>query len=590
MVGTPHFPIVYVVYGPGGVPLARAVVRRGEPCPALMPQGDAFAQLLKNVSVELRAEGTDSLPFAFPVRVCEAALPRELPANSATFGGRQLPAITRSPSKYTMLGDTGLRVKPKNVGTCARFSHEMLYGIRQCVETIPFSPDLVEGSYQAVAEWPLESITDRAAEGRPDVVIHVGDFLYRQGPCARGEGCEDINNAADISLPGEWGDNWNGWWADFFEPSAALLQAAPWIVLRGNHESCPRGGHGFFMFLDPRPLPENWTADYCIERTDMYQIPFENEQFLVVDDNFLKDANIDSHDYMGCPSPNGAAQSWAVEAISSMLSSADEPMQEEVEYFAAQFRAVEVASQSHAANIYLGHHPLLAVICYEGHYTSLSPTLQQALAANPAMLDRISLVIHGHVHFFQGLVFEDHSLPASLIVGNGGTKLLDLEFENHAALDGAAAFGGTRVQTSFSADAFGFSTMRRSATSGSFDVESFHVPGNVARASSSIWAVSLPAVRGLRHGGRVGRAVPPQPWHQRFMPSKLPVLTVVALIYVMVVARSVVVMAKVDATLKVGARQGSAAAGAKGLCYDPSAPLLQEAPRVEVQLSEPKGV
>ena len=30
--------------------------------------------------------------------------------------------------------------------------------------------------------------------------------------------------------------------------------AAPWIVVRGNHESCSRAGQGWWRFLDPRPL------------------------------------------------------------------------------------------------------------------------------------------------------------------------------------------------------------------------------------------------------------------------------------------------------------------------------------------------
>jgi len=512
--GEDQFPIVYVIFGPGGTPLARAVVPRGASCPALAALDEVSAKLLANASVGLRAKGTEEMPFAFPVRVCEVQLPRNLPASSATLGGRPLPAITSSPSTYALIGDTGMRVKPKNLGTCAKLSHEKLYGIKQCAETVPFDPKLVEGHYQATAEWPLESIMDRAAEEEPDVVVHVGDYLYRQGPCAQGKGCEDINNATDVSVPGMWGDNWHGWFADFFEPSAALLASAPWIVLRGNHESCGRAGHGFFMFLDPRPLPAEWTADYCIERTDMYAVPFEHEQFLVVDDNFVEDVDIDDFNY--CPQTGGAVQGKALSLSrydDKEQSKSRTGIEEEIGYFAAQFRMLEVASQSHATNFYLGHHPLLAVVCYKGQYANVDWTLQQALAANPAVLDRVSAAITGHVHFFQGLVFENHSLPMSLVVGNGGTLLDGIRLAESASVDGLEAFGGSKVQRSFSAGGiFGFSAMRRAAaSSGGFELRSIQA-GNSGSQPSDMWVATFPAVRRSRRLQAATGAAPLPAW------------------------------------------------------------------------------
>jgi len=356
----------------------------------------------------------------------------------------------------------------------------------------------------------LESIMDRAAEESPEVVVHIGDYLYREGPCAQGKGCEHMNNVSNISMPGEWGDNWNGWYADFFEPSLALLEVAPWIVLRGNHESCYRGGHGFFMFLDPRPLPVNWTAEYCVERTDIYEVPFENEQFLVVDDNFVWDVDIDND--LRCPQIDGSARGKAV-----AVSRYDDPdqrkdragIQEEIGYFAAQFRALEAASQSHATNFYLGHHPLLAVFCYQEQYANVDWTLQQALAANPAAFDRVSAAVTGHVHFFQGLIFENHALPVSLVVGNGGTMLDSIEPSGHAALDGLGAFNGAKVQSSFSAGGvFGFSTLRRSVAGGGFDLRSIQA-GNNGAEPSEVWATSIPAVRSARRlQGGSGTAKP----------------------------------------------------------------------------------
>jgi predicted phosphodiesterase len=60
------------------------------------------------------------------------------------------------------------------------------------------------------------------------LVIHVGDLRYR----------------------GE--DNWKSWEEDFFKPAEKLLKAAPWIVVRGNHDNCHNGkGKGWLFFFEP---------------------------------------------------------------------------------------------------------------------------------------------------------------------------------------------------------------------------------------------------------------------------------------------------------------------------------------------------
>jgi len=49
-----------------------------------------------------------------------------------------------------------------------------------------------------------------------------------------------------------YGDNWATWNADFFTPTASALGAAPWLFIRGNHETCDRNPVGWLTFLDPR--------------------------------------------------------------------------------------------------------------------------------------------------------------------------------------------------------------------------------------------------------------------------------------------------------------------------------------------------
>ena len=78
---------------------------------------------------------------------------------------------------------------------------------------------------------PFAALATAAAALKPDLVIHLGDYLYRETPCpASFAGCAGS----------PYGDNWAAWNADFFVPGAPLLAAAPWIVIRGNHEDCAR--------------------------------------------------------------------------------------------------------------------------------------------------------------------------------------------------------------------------------------------------------------------------------------------------------------------------------------------------------------
>ena len=156
-----------------------------------------------------------------------------------------------------------------------------VYGVKQCLTNFT-KKDLNEtptGSFQSSDEWYFKEVADAAAEEDPDVVVFVGDYLYRQGPCPAGavnseklyvdgepvprnevKECSAVNDNSHMNetmekdhfmnfMPGHYGDNWWGWWADWFYPAMKLLQNAPIIPGRGNHEICTRGGFGYFLFM-----------------------------------------------------------------------------------------------------------------------------------------------------------------------------------------------------------------------------------------------------------------------------------------------------------------------------------------------------
>lgn len=91
-----------------------------------------------------------------------------------------------------------------------------------------------------------------AAKLQPDLVMHIGDYHYRENACPSDiAGCKDS----------PWGYGWDTWEADLFKPAAPLLAAAPWIVVRGNHEECARAGQGWFRLLDTQAYSAKRTCD-----------------------------------------------------------------------------------------------------------------------------------------------------------------------------------------------------------------------------------------------------------------------------------------------------------------------------------------
>ena len=183
--------------------VARVVVNSANDCPAVIIDGAATRMAVR-------------LPVPNGLNpACEVQIPAS--AVAATVGGKQLALPHNDPSRVVVIGDTGCRIKGTAVQDC-----------------------------NDPAKWPFASVANTAAESKPDLVIHVGDYLYREEPCPAG------SQASCGGTPA--GDTWAAWNADFFTPAKNLLAAAPWAFSRGNHESCDRSWRGWFYYLDPRPF------------------------------------------------------------------------------------------------------------------------------------------------------------------------------------------------------------------------------------------------------------------------------------------------------------------------------------------------
>lgn len=191
---------------------------------------------------EIKFKPRPNIPPGF-METCELA--RDKPWKTLIINGQKLPVVPKHPRRIVIVGDTGCRIKAAKDGS------------------------VVAQNCNDESEWPFHLIAKAATAWNPDLVIHVGDYHYREAPCPNGnKGCEGADS----------GDTWSSWAQDFFSPAAPLLRKAPWVFVRGNHELCRNGGYGWSNSLDPRP-----SQSQCQDTSPPYLISFENIRLAVID-------------------------------------------------------------------------------------------------------------------------------------------------------------------------------------------------------------------------------------------------------------------------------------------------------------------
>ncbi|MBI3284413.1 MAG: metallophosphoesterase [Burkholderiales bacterium] len=371
----PALQAAWVVLGEQGLAVARVITSDAQ-CPVLLQDGAAQTMRVRAAAASVAQRKTiskaqDTKPAAFPVLTCEAAL--EAGARSASVGGRDLPLPKPAPQKIVVIGDTGCRLAAK------------------------------DNYYQSCNDselWAFRRMAETAAAFKPDLVVHVGDYHYRENACPQG-------HAECAGSP--WGYGWDTWQADFFAPAAPLLAAAPWVVVRGNHETCERAGQGWWRFLDPRPLQAG------------------------------RDCNLADDDRQGdysAPYAVPLAQPGAQQAQLIVFDSAKAPnlaldkSHPAYRAYLQQVRRVDQLAAQAGVNFFVSHHPVLGfgvgrkdsgeLKIWPGN-GALQDVLQDVYGSRlfPAS---VQAALAGHVHLFEVLSFaSDH--PTQFISGNGGSSL-----------------------------------------------------------------------------------------------------------------------------------------------------------------------
>ncbi len=339
----------WVELGPDNLILARAIILNGH-CPAIT---------IDSTSAQMLARSTPPPGFSSAV-LCEHPIPAT--ARSASIGNQVLSLPKASPTRIVVVGDTGCRVKGTDIQDCTG-----------------------KGTGEV---WDFAQVAAAISASKPDVILHVGDYHYREyGTCTN-------HNCIQSNI----GYTWPSWKADFFDPAKNILAQAPWVFIRGNHEDCSRAWKGWFYFLDPHPLPNNpWSN--CQDYTDPYQLMLGNQQVIVMDTAVIPD------DYKATPNPAA------------------------LQRYTAEFNTVEKLTAKQTSSWLSTHRPIWAVASFTDSgkpaIAATDLTLQQAIAASAAKAlptPPINTLLTGHIHLFEMLTFNDNR-PTQLVFGGGATEL-----------------------------------------------------------------------------------------------------------------------------------------------------------------------
>jgi hypothetical protein len=358
----------WVQFAADGTLSARTIVASGSACPTATVDGSV---------VTMQPRGTPDI--AYPVQLCEARVPAA--TVRLAIGDVPLPTLPANVRRIAVIGDTGCRIDRRSAQDC-----------------------------NDPAAWPFAATARAAAARRPDLVIHVGDYHYRENACPAGRaGCAGS----------PYGDNWSTWHADFFAPAAPLLAAAPWVMVRGNHELCRRGGQGWTRLLDPHS-----PGGACADRSVPYRLSVGGLDLLLFD-------SADADDLLAPP--------------------------DKVAFYAGQL--APLLANAPARSWLLLHHPVWAM--WQGEPTGLTTNLTLQGAIRGLIPPALDLVMSGHVHDFISYDFGPQR-PAQLIVGTGGDNLQKLGNEPIVG----AAIDGMTVRKGFALEHFSYFIMERDPTGG----------------------------------------------------------------------------------------------------------------------------
>lgn len=353
------------------------VIVDGKHCPVAL-----FDRRPARMSVRARPDSD------FDVLVCELPVPHG--TRKIEVGGRTLKPVSPRPQRIAILGDTGCRMKAGNA---------LDDGFQNCSDT---------------DDWEFAKVARRIAEWQPDLIIQLGDYIYQEQQCPAG--CA-LCQGRSFNSPGMRMETWN---EEFFVPAGPMLEAAPLVLIRGDHERCERAGRGYFRFLDPMNLGQQ-----CADFSDPYALDFENLQLVIMD-------TVQAGDTEAKLSPEVVLRHYSQDfERAAALATGDTWLLSHRPIWAFQPKPRDTSAAAIAMRLRNGPG---GEACgnqkfpraHELEVEPINVSVQEALHASDlrgSLPAEVEVVLTSHVHVGEILSFLGDR-PPELTIGNGGTKLL----------------------------------------------------------------------------------------------------------------------------------------------------------------------
>ncbi len=252
--------------------------------------------------------------------------------------------------------------------------------------------------------WRFDDVARRLApegkQAKPDLVIHVGDYMYMKF------------------------DSWDAWRAAFFDPATPLLNAVPWIMVRGNHERCGKFGDaplGYYLFLDIGD-PQRLDCEDEAELTATYAVDIADRRVIVSDSAtawsiWASNRNGALKKGKEVPSP-GREQQQDAKVANDM-----KRMLRQTGHLAAGAGARQTWFATHVPVFSLGGYFENKTPAYVSDPASF--TMRQAWYALGDQRPMLDAILAGHLHLFQVAQATKQGEPLQIISGAGGVNIDD---------------------------------------------------------------------------------------------------------------------------------------------------------------------
>lgn len=377
-------------------------------------------------------------PPQFPTTVCELVVP--LGARNAVLVRPTVAAAVVHPANLELpLPRWTASTRPGTIG---------IIGDTGCRVTTA-GPNQDCANHQT--GWPFPGIaTSAAMVTHPDLVIHVGDYLYRDDPAQASDAAANPGCTASLDR-----FSWACVVADFFRPAEGLLAVAPVALTRGNHEDCrtppATGGAGAAWF---RYLADELRGNGSCS---LYPAPVE------IDAGVLHLLSVDSS--FADPTDSGSLMDQAI--------------------YTRQFEAVNQAAGQQPGHDYFvfTHKPVWMVRSAGPPPETFTPVLDKAVSSTTLgrLADNIRMVISGHAHLYQVIDFNT-TRPPQVTVGFSGGDPLEQGPNDATVIGNSVGTPAQAVNHSLTqGGVFGYAVLSRNA--GTWDLTA-HDPAGAVRGKT----------------------------------------------------------------------------------------------------------